>query len=54
MDDIAAAHLALVERGVEFIGAPHRIADMGSYELWMAFFRDLDRNPMALRSDVKK
>lgn len=54
VDDIAAAHRALVERGVEFIDAPHRIADMGSYELWMSFFRDLDRNPLALRCEVKK
>jgi catechol 2,3-dioxygenase-like lactoylglutathione lyase family enzyme len=54
VDDIGAAHRALSERGVEFIDAPHKIADMGSYELWMSFFRDLDRNPLALRSEVKK
>jgi catechol 2,3-dioxygenase-like lactoylglutathione lyase family enzyme len=52
--DIDAAHRALSDRGVEFIDAPHMIADMGSYELWMSFFRDLDRNPLALRSEVKK
>ena len=54
VDDIQAAHRTLVDRGVTFIGEPHRIADMGTYELWMAFFRDLDRNPLALRSEVKK
>ena len=54
VDDIEAAHRTLRERGVQFIDAPHRIADMGSYELWMAFFRDLDRNPLALRSEVRK
>lgn len=54
VDDIQAAHRALADRGVTFIGEPHRIADMGTYELWMAFFRDLDRNPLALRSEVKK
>lgn len=54
VDDIEAAHRTLHGRGVEFIDAPHRIADMGSYELWMAFFRDLDRNPLALRSEVRK
>jgi hypothetical protein len=39
---------------VQFIDTPHHIADMGSYELWMTFFRDHARNPLALRSEVKK
>lgn len=54
VDDIREAHRILTERGVEFIDEPHRIADMGTYELWMSFFRDLDRNPLALRSEVRK
>ena len=54
VDDIHAAHQTLTERGVQFIDGPHRIADMGTYELWMTFFRDLDRNPLALRSEIKK
>jgi catechol 2,3-dioxygenase-like lactoylglutathione lyase family enzyme len=54
VDDIEAAHRTLSERGVEFIDAPHKIADMGTYELWMTFFRDLDRNPLALRSEIRK
>ena len=54
VDDIHAAHQALVERGVQFIDAPHLIADMGSYELWMAFFRDLDGNTLALRAERPK
>ncbi len=54
VDDIDAAYRTLKERGVEFIDAPHLIADMGTYELWMAFFRDPDRNPLALRCEVKK
>ena len=52
--DIDETHRVLRERGVEFIDAPHLIADMGSYELWMAFFRDLDGNPLALRSERAK
>ena len=52
--DIEESHRTLVERGVEFTGAPHRIADMESYELWMAFFRDPDGNPLALRSERPK
>jgi catechol 2,3-dioxygenase-like lactoylglutathione lyase family enzyme len=54
VEDIHAAHRTLTERGVDFIDAPHRIADMGTYELWMSFFRDLDRNPLALRAEIKK
>lgn len=54
VDDIHASFRTLGERGVEFIDAPHRIADMGSYELWMCFFRDLDGNPLALRSEVPR
>lgn len=45
---------SLAERGVAFIDAPHRIADMGTYELWMTFFWDLDHNPLAFRSEIKK
>ena len=54
VDDIHAAHRTLLERGVAFIDKPHLIADMESYELWMAFFRDLDRNPLAIRSEIRK
>ena len=52
--DIQASWRTLQARGVQFIDEPHLIADMGAYELWMAFFRDLDGNPLALRSERKK
>lgn len=52
--DIQAAHAGLEARGVRFLEAPHFIADMGSYELWMAFFRDPDGNTLAIRSEVPK
>ena len=48
--DINAAYAALKERGVVFVDAPHRIADMGTYELWMTFFRDPDGTPLAMRA----
>ena len=54
VDDIEEAYRTLEERGVEFMGAPHKIADMGTYELWMAFFRDPDRNLLALMSEVRR
>ncbi len=52
VDEIGEAHATLAERGVEFLAAPHRVADMGDYELWMAFFRDAEWNTLALRSRV--
>lgn len=52
--DIAAAHRDLADRGVTFEGEPHAIADMGTYVLWMAFFRDSEGNLLALMSEVPK
>jgi predicted enzyme related to lactoylglutathione lyase len=52
--DIALSHRVLIERGVVFEGAPHRIADLGDRELWMAFFRDSEANMLALMSEVPK
>ena len=54
VDDIHAAHRQLRERGVEFVDEPHRIADMGAYELWMSFFRDPDDTVLAIRSEIPK
>ena len=54
VSDIHAAHAQLRERGVAFIDEPHRIADMGTYELWMSFFRDPDDTLLAIRAEVKK
>lgn len=57
VDDIQGTYRTLKDRGVEFFGQPsepHRIADMGTYELWMAFFRDPDKNPLALRAEIRK
>lgn len=54
VDDIHGVHTRLRERGLAFVDEPHRIADMGSYELWMAFFRDPDDTLLALRAEVFK
>lgn len=54
VDDINASYSELQGRGVEFIDQPHRIADMGTYDLWMTFFRDPDGTTLALRSEVAK
>jgi methylmalonyl-CoA/ethylmalonyl-CoA epimerase len=43
----------LVARGVTVEGEAHMIAKMPDHELWMAFFRDPDRNLLALMSEVR-
>jgi len=54
VDDIQAAHATLVERGVEFVEAPAFVADMGTYDLWLAAFRDSENNLLAMMSHVAK
>ena len=54
VDDIHAEHADLRARGVDFVDEPHRIADMGTYELWMSFFRDPDGTLLAIRAEIKK
>jgi methylmalonyl-CoA/ethylmalonyl-CoA epimerase len=50
--DIHAAYEALSARGARFEGKPHLIAQLPDHDLWMAFFRDLDNNLLALMSEV--
>ena len=52
VENIQRAYATLSERGVSFEGAPHLIAKMEGYDLWMAFFRDSENNVMALMSKV--
>ena len=53
VDSIQTAFETLSARGVPFEGAPHLIAKMPDHELWMAFFRDPDRNLLALMCEVR-
>jgi|SRR6266702_2144602 len=46
--DIKATRETLARSGVVFEAEPHLVARMATYELWMAFFRDPDRNLLAL------
>lgn len=50
--DIRSAHATLVSRSVRFDAAPHKVADLGDRELWLAFFRDSEGNVMALMSEI--
>ena len=52
VDDIHAAYTQFRERGVDFVDAPHMIANMGTYELWMAFFRDGEKSIHALMCEI--
>ena len=50
--DIQAAAAILKTRGAGFDRPPHVVAHMPDHDLWMAFFRDPDRNVLALMSEV--
>jgi methylmalonyl-CoA/ethylmalonyl-CoA epimerase len=52
--DIQAAHRRLKETGAKFEDAPHVIAPMPKYDLWMTFFRDSEGNLLALMSEVPR
>src|ERR1017187_9954416 len=51
--DIQGAAKTLESRGAPFDQQPHLVARMPDHELWMAFFRDPDRNLLALMSEVR-
>ena len=53
MEDLQATYETLVSRGVSFDSKPHLIAKMPDHELWMAFFRDSEKNLVGLMSEVR-
>ena len=52
VDDIYHAHQVLLARGVDLADSPHLIAQMGAYDLYMAFFRDSEGNLLALSGSI--
>jgi len=52
VSDIAEAHRQLEGRGVVFVRPPHRVAELGTHELWLAFFEDGEGSTHALMSEV--
>lgn len=50
--DLHQTHALLAARGVDFIQKPHLVARMADQELWIAFLRDPDGNPVGLMSEV--
>ena len=54
VDDIHTTHHTLRERGAQFDDQPHIIANMETYDLWMAFFRDPDGNVLGIMSEAPR
>jgi methylmalonyl-CoA/ethylmalonyl-CoA epimerase len=54
VSDIQQATQTLSVRGVQFEEQPLFVADMGTYDLWLASFRDSENNLLALMSNVPK
>jgi len=53
VNNLQATFDELLAKGVIFEEKPHLIAKMPDHELWMAFFRDPDKNILALMSEIK-
>jgi predicted enzyme related to lactoylglutathione lyase len=49
--EIEVAHADLESRGVEFLQGPHKVAELGDVEVWMAFFEDTEGNTLAITSE---
>jgi len=54
VDDIQEACATLSQRGVQIEEQPIFVADMGTYDLWLASFRDSENNLLALMCHVAK
>lgn len=54
VSDIGGAYEALMGSGVRFESEPHRVAELGDHDLWLAFFRDPDENVLALMAEVPR
>lgn len=52
--DIAATHAKLLQKGVEFIAAPHKIhTHADGTEEWMGFFKDPEGRTLAIMAQMK-
>ncbi len=52
--EIQESYRALLSRGVAFESEPRLIARMPDHDLWIAAFRDPDRNLLALMCEVSR
>ena len=51
--DIRGSFAEVTERGAEVVDPPHLIAKLPDREVWMGFFRDPDKNLLALMSEPR-
>ncbi len=54
VENIQVAHATLRERGVKFEQQPAMAHKAEDHDLWLAFFRDMDGNLLALMSEVRR
>ena len=52
VSDIKSSFADVVQKGAEVAAEPHLIAKLADREVWMGFFRDPDKNLLALMSEV--
>jgi catechol 2,3-dioxygenase-like lactoylglutathione lyase family enzyme len=52
--DLQLTYEGLAASGVKFEQKPTLVAPMPDHDLWMAFFRDSENNPLALMAEVRK
>jgi DNA-binding transcriptional MerR regulator/catechol 2,3-dioxygenase-like lactoylglutathione lyase family enzyme len=52
--DIHAMYELLLSRGVRFENKPHIVAQLGNADLWLAAFRDINNNLLALMSQTPR
>ncbi len=52
--DIHVSYDTLLARGVQFAGAPHKIAEVGDRDVWLAELRDSEGNRLALMSEMPR
>ena len=52
VEDINNAYQTLRDRGAQFDDQPHIVANMDTYDLWMAFLRDPDGNVLGIMSEA--
>ena len=50
--DLQRSYEVLLARGINFEEKPTLVARLQDHDLWMAFFRDPDNNPLVLMSEV--
>ena len=52
VSDIKSSFAEVAEKGAEVVDQPHLIARLSDREVWMGFFRDPDKNVLALMAEV--